>query len=37
MVYYGLPTIWAPEVEETILAEVHRQVDKAQTANNPTH
>jgi putative membrane-bound dehydrogenase-like protein len=25
MVYYGLPTIWAPEVEETILKEVHRQ------------
>ena len=25
MVYYGLPTIWAPEIEETIVAEVHRQ------------
>jgi hypothetical protein len=25
MVYYGLPTVWAPEVEETIVREVHRQ------------
>ncbi len=25
MVYYGLPTIWGPEVEETIVKEVHRQ------------
>ena len=25
MVYYGLPTIWAPEIEETIIAEVKRQ------------
>jgi hypothetical protein len=25
MVYYGLPTRWAPEVEELIVAEVHRQ------------
>ncbi len=25
MVYYGLPTVWAPEVEETIIKEVHRQ------------
>ena len=22
MVYYGLPTIWAPEIEETIVREV---------------
>lgn len=28
MVYYGLPTVWAPKVEEAILAEVHRQVPK---------
>ena len=26
MVYYGLPTRWAPELEEMIVAEVHRQV-----------
>src|SRR5687768_8980984 len=26
MVYYGLPTKWAPEVEEQIIAEVRRQV-----------
>jgi hypothetical protein len=26
MVYYGLPTRWAPEVEELIVAEVHRQI-----------
>jgi hypothetical protein len=25
MVYYGLPAHWAPEVEEMIVAEVHRQ------------
>ncbi len=25
MVYYGLPTTWAPEVEETIVREVSRQ------------
>ena len=25
MVYYGLPTVWAPEVEEAIVREVHRQ------------
>lgn len=26
MVYYGLPSIWAPEVEETIVHEVHNQI-----------
>jgi hypothetical protein len=26
MVYYGLPTVWAPEVEETIVNEVHAQL-----------
>jgi hypothetical protein len=25
MVIYGLPTIWAPEIEEAIVAEAHRQ------------
>jgi hypothetical protein len=28
MVYYGMPTIWAPEIEETIVAEVRRQAGK---------
>jgi hypothetical protein len=26
MVYYGLPTVWAPEVEEAIVREVERQM-----------
>ncbi len=26
MVYYGLPTIWAPEIEPMILDEVSRQL-----------
>ena len=26
MVYYGLPTVWAPEVEETIIRGVHEQL-----------
>jgi len=26
MIYYGLPTTWAPELEEMIIKEVHRQV-----------
>jgi hypothetical protein len=25
MVYYGLPTVWSPQVEESIVAEVRRQ------------
>lgn len=25
MVYYGLPTVWAPEIEALILNEVKRQ------------
>ena len=28
MVYYGLPTIWAPTVENAIVDEVHRQLDQ---------
>jgi neutral ceramidase len=28
MVYYGLPTAWAPEVEELIVKEVHSQIEK---------
>jgi len=27
MVYYGLPTVWAPEVEEAVVREVRRQVE----------
>lgn len=26
MIYYGLPTTWAPEVEELIVREVHAQI-----------
>ena len=26
MIYYGLPTVWAPEVEKLIIDEVNRQV-----------
>jgi len=26
MIYYGLPTTWAPEVEELIVKEVHAQI-----------
>ncbi len=26
MIYYGLPTVWSPKVEESIVAEVHRQM-----------
>lgn len=29
MVYYGLPSPWAPEVEERVVNEVHRLVDSA--------
>jgi hypothetical protein len=28
MVYYGLPTVWGPRVEEMIVEEVHGQVKK---------
>lgn len=27
MVYYGLPTVWAPQVENLIVDEVHRQAN----------
>ncbi len=27
MIFYGLPTTWAPELEERIVKEVHRQAD----------
>jgi hypothetical protein len=25
MIYYGLPTVWAPELEDAIVEEVRRQ------------
>jgi neutral ceramidase len=28
MVYYGLPTVWGPKIEELIVAAVHEQVKK---------
>ncbi len=27
MVYYGLPTVWSPEIENDIVGEVHRQIE----------
>ncbi len=33
MVYYGLPTVWAPEIEKMIIDEIHRQVDSTATAD----
>lgn len=39
MVYYGLPTVWSPEIENNIVSEVHRQIDlvatQGTTANEP--
>jgi hypothetical protein len=39
MVYYGLPTVWSPEIENDIVGEVHRQVElvsnQGTTANEP--
>jgi hypothetical protein len=33
MIYYGLPTVWAPELEDAIVSEVKRQVSlKGQAA-----
>ncbi len=32
MVYYGLPTVWGPRVEEIIVAAVHEQVGKVRAA-----
>ena len=28
MLYYGLPTVWGPRVEETLVKGVHAQVEK---------
>ncbi|MEZ6079978.1 MAG: hypothetical protein R3C56_31180 [Pirellulaceae bacterium] len=27
MVYYGLPSVWSPEIENDIVVEAHRQVE----------
>src|SRR5262249_1801375 len=32
MLYYGLPTIWGPDVEETILNGVHQLLDESTSA-----
>ncbi len=37
MVYYGLPTIWSPEVEETIIKGVHTLVGGQRRANHARH
>jgi hypothetical protein len=29
MLYYGLPTVWSPRVEETIVAAVHETARQA--------
>jgi neutral ceramidase len=36
MLYYGLPTFWAPEVEEAIIAAVVRRIE-AIKSNHPVH
>ncbi len=36
MVYYGLPTIWAPDVEELIVKQVHEQINDARAPGSPT-
>ena len=33
MVYYGLPSIWSDQVEETIIEEVHRQASASEPKN----
>ncbi len=39
MVYYGLPAVWSPEIENDIAHEVHRQIElqstHVTTANEP--
>ena len=36
MVYYGLPTIWAPEVESLIVEQVHSHVEAVGADSNTT-
>src|SRR5213078_3075817 len=35
MVYYGLPTVWGPRIEELIVAAVHRQAKQARATLTP--
>ena len=35
MVYYGLPTVWAPKVEELVVRTVHEQVRKVRGESSP--
>lgn len=35
MVYYGLPAVWSPEIENDIVAEVHRQVESVSKPGAP--
>jgi neutral ceramidase len=35
MVYYGLPTVWAPQCEERIVAAVHAQVNSLRGKTQP--
>jgi hypothetical protein len=35
MVYYGLPTVWGPRVEELIVAAAHEQARKVRAAAKP--
>jgi hypothetical protein len=28
MIYYGLPAVWSPKIEEKIVAAVHEQVER---------
>ena len=33
MLYYGLPTVWGPDVEESIVKSVHEQLSRKSLAN----
>jgi neutral ceramidase len=35
MVYYGLPTVWAPEVEQVVIGSVHQLVEQLRAAPGP--
>jgi hypothetical protein len=35
MIYYGLPTVWSPKIEETIVAAVHDEVNKVRSEAGP--
>ena len=36
MVYYGLPSVWSPEIENDIVAEAHRQVELVAPQGTPS-